>query len=273
MGDQWLYFVLAMPFIIAVLLVGRSLKKQVLKDLFLLFWALLCFFVHMSNLYVSFFTPGNKVGIAETNHLFPKYFCNFMMFMELFVAGWWNKKTRAFQIFATLVAWGGIFGGMITLCFQYTELGDWALLVSSVSHTCMIIASSYLFVGGYVKVSVYNVVAYTIGMIGTAIIGGSLELLFHLTGLFSPNAMFLCHGPLEVPEMMGEFFFLPMLAVIFLIGVIHDFLFVSKDRRWYRSAADLTLYFRFSDKIRTRLLKTDKRPLAISVTPAEREPR
>lgn len=270
MTDQKIYLLLAIPFVMAVLTLGYYIKKQKYRDLYLLMWALLCFFFHISWMYVSFFTNalmGNYVGIAADNQLLPIYFCNFMMYMQLFVAGWWDKTTRPFKIFATFTAWGGIFGGVITLLFQATNLGEFVMLQSSLSHTCLLITSAYLFVGGYVKINVFNVIPYTIGLLGIGVVGGALELLYFSLGLESPNAMFLVRGPDEVPEMWGPYFLPPMLAIVFLTGLIAEFITKKKEDRWYNTAAELTEYFKFKPEIEQKLLSKRSERKAKTASP------
>lgn len=242
--EHILYIVFSLLIISLILFGAHFIKKQKYKNLFLFFWAFACFFFHISTMYTSFFNNGG-VGNAYDNQLFPIYFCNYMMYLLLIASLWPNKNTRFFKIFATFLAWGGTFGALITLFITPPGFGDWSNLQSAFSHSCLLVGSLWLFVGGYVKINVFNVVPYTLGLLSCGVVGGVVELIFYLGGLPSPNAMYLVHGPVEMPEMQWWMIALIMLFLIFVFTMGWEyFTRKKKEDRWYKTAKDLNQYFK-----------------------------
>lgn len=169
--EHILYIVISLIVIGLILFGAHFLKKQNHKNIFLLFWAFLCFFFHISTMYTTLFNNGG-IGNSYDNQLFPIFFCNYMMYLLLAVALWWNKESKFFKCMATFVAYGGTLGALITLFVTPPGFGDWGTLQSAFSHSCMLVGSLWLFVGGYVKINVYNLVPYTLGMLSCGIVGG-----------------------------------------------------------------------------------------------------
>ena len=196
-------------------------------------------------MYVSFI-ENNRNGIGTgnvvNNQIFPIYFCNFVMYMQLVVTFWFDKKTKLFQNIATFTAWGGIFGALITLFTTPPGFAHWWSLQSALSHTCLLITSLYLFVGGYVKLSVFNVVPYTFGILASGAVGGVVILIYYLNGLPIPNAMYLLHGPEECPPMHGGYFAILMLLIMFIFLVIWEQFTRKPEDRWYKTAKDIAMY-------------------------------
>ena len=243
--EHILYIVCSLVVIGLILFGAHYIKKQRYKDLFLLFFAFACFFLHVSTMYTTFFTNGTGIGNAYDNQLFPIYFCNYMMYLLVLASLWPKKNTRFFKIFATFVAWGGTFGALITLFITPPGFGDWGTLQSAFSHSCLLTGSLWLFVGKYVKINVFNLVPYTLGLLSCGVVGGIVELIFYLGGRPSPNAMYLVHGPNEMPQMQWWMIALLMLLIIFVFTMIWEY-FTRKDKnkRWYKSAKDLSEYFK-----------------------------
>lgn len=245
MSTAQIIYICISPIVVAlVVFLGTLIKKQKAKDGYLFFWAFVCFFIHISTMYVSFFeNKDGNTGFAWDNQLFPIYFCNLVMYLLLIVSVWPDKSTKLYQNIATFTAWGGIFGGLITLFAQDVDVHNWYNFQSSLSHSCLLIGSLYLFAGKYIKLNVYNLVPYTFGLLGTGVVGGIVELIFFLAGRPSPNSMYLVHGPVEMPAMHGGYFALAMIAIIFVITVLFE-QFTRKDEstRWYKTTNDLWMY-------------------------------
>lgn len=193
-------------------------------------------------MYTTLFKNGG-IGNSYDNQLFPIYFCNYTMYLLLFTALWWNKKSKFFNIMATFVAYGGVFGSLITLFVTPPGFNDWATLQSAFSHTCMLIGCLWLFVGGYVKINVYNLVPFSIGMLSCGVVGGGVELIFYLGGLPSPNAMYLVHGPVELPEFKWWMFLICMLLLVFTFTSLWEHFSRKKEERWFKTSKDLYIYF------------------------------
>ena len=75
------------------------------------------------------------------------------------------------------------------------DFWDWGIFKSFISHSVMMIGSLYLFVGGYVKIRVFNLIPYSAGLIFTLFVGLAVNGLFAACGLEMPNAMFLLGSP------------------------------------------------------------------------------
>ncbi|MGN1201606.1 MAG: hypothetical protein ACI4R8_05090 [Candidatus Caccovivens sp.] len=170
-----------------------------------------------------------------------------MMYLLLIASLWPNKNSKFFKIFATFLAYGGTFGALITLFVTPPGFSSWSTLESAFSHTFLLLGSLWLFVGGYVKISVYNVIPYSFGLLSCGVVGGIVELIFYLGGMPSPNAMYLVHGPHELPEFQWWMFVICMLAIVFAFTAIWEWCTRKKEDRWYHSTKDLSLYFKTKD--------------------------
>lgn len=178
----------------------KRLVTQKGKDRFLKYAGAATFLLHISILWVDYLKNGS--ASAPDNVLFPKYFCNFCMYMLMIVAFWGNKRTKTFQAVATFTAYGGFFGAMISLFYPEYYLGaasiwEWAVLKSMLSHSTMLLGCVWILLGGYVPVRKTNALVYLGGLAAAGIVGLLLNGLFALCGLPAPNAMYLQNPPLE----------------------------------------------------------------------------
>ena len=257
------YIFVSLALVALVVYLGHFIKNKKGQQAYLVFWTFLCFFFHISTMYLTFFTnrgpDGGFVnhGNAYGNQLFPIYFCNFIMYLNLVCAIWNDKSTRLFKNVACFSAWGGIFGSLITLFSTNpgfdpflanpsaaTFWGAWPEFQSAFSHTCLLIGSLLLIFQGHVKLSVYNLVPYSFGIVASACLGGLVMLAYYLGGKPIPNAMYMLHGPAEAPGMHGGYFALAMIAIIFVITAIYEEIAKRKDKSsiWYNSNEDLSIY-------------------------------
>lgn len=256
--EHILYIIISLIVVVGLVVGARFIKNQKAKDLVLLAFALLCFFFHISTMYTSFFSKGTGIGDSYDNQLFPIFFCNYMMYLLLIVALWWDKKTRLFQIIATFVAYGGIFGALITLFVTPPGIAQWGTFQSALSHSTMLAGCLFLFVGGYVKIGVYNLIPFVMGLLSCGVVGGLVELIFYLGGRPSPNAMYLVHGPHEAPFFQWWMFALSFLILIFAFTAIWERFTRTKSERWYKTSKDLVWYFP-PKKINTKSKKDTKK--------------
>ena len=244
--EHILYIIISLIAVTGIVVGGSFIKKQKYKDCFLTFWALACFFIHISCIYVTFFDNirnGNgEIGFAHDNHIFPIYFCNFIMYLQLVASFWFNKESKFYKNFATFTAWGGIFGALITLFITPPGIHNWSSFQSALSHSCLLITSLYLFAGGYVKLNVFNIIPYSFGLLASGAVGGLTMLIYYLNGVPIPNAMYLLHGPVEVPVMHGGYIALIMLVVMFIFLVIWEQFTRKSEDRWYKTAKDIGTY-------------------------------
>lgn len=196
-----LYMVVSLTVTVLLLLgAKRFLKTDRSKDYFLKTFAFLTFFLHISVLWVDFLGDGS--ASVPDNILFPKYFCNFCMYMLMFVSLWGDKKSKGFQAFAIFTAYGGFFGAMISLFYPDYYLGapsmwEWGVLKSMLSHSTMLIGCAWILIGGYVSIRRTNAIIYAGGLLASGAIGLIVNGLFAANGLYDPNAMYLHHAPLD----------------------------------------------------------------------------
>lgn len=258
MSDKGVIVLTLLPLSAAILAAAYYIKDQRKKDIFFLILALICLGFHISDTYVTFFRNAIELdlyqGYVYESELIPLWFCNVMMILDLVVAGWWHKEGKLFNNVATMSAWGSVFGGFLALLYMDTSLSEWGVLQSTLSHTFLMLSGFYLFVGRYAKVGVFNVVPFSFCLAGLFLIGLLIEGLYAIIGLPSPNAMFISTGPAQIPELWGPYFIPILLGFIFLFGVVWEFIFRKKENRWYKSAADLTLYLKFKPEVEARLL-------------------
>jgi uncharacterized membrane protein SirB2 len=189
--------------VLLLVLAYKYFKTQTSKDRFLKFCGLITFFLHISVLWVDFLGDGS--ASVPDNILFPKYFCNFMMYMLLITAFLDNKKSKTFQAVAIITAYGGFYGAMISLFYPDYYLGspsmlEWGVLKSMLSHSTMLLGSVWILVGNFVSIRPSNAIVYTGGLLGCGVIGVIVNYLFEINGLYDPNAMYLHQPPLsDVP--------------------------------------------------------------------------
>lgn len=241
--EHILYIILSLIVTGLILYLGHFIKSQKGKNLFLLFWSFACFFMHNIMIYVSYVRNGGGSGFAADNQIFPIYFCNYMMFLLVITALWNNKESKFFKAMATFVAYGGTFGALITLFVTPPGLGAIATAQAAFSHSFMLLGCLWLFVGGYVKINVYNTVIFVLGLLSCGVVGGAVELFHYAFKLPSPNAMYLVHGPVELPEFKWWMFFIALTAIVFVFTCIWEYFTRPKAERWYKTSRDLQLYF------------------------------
>ncbi|MFA5235974.1 MAG: hypothetical protein WC399_03955 [Bacilli bacterium] len=226
-GSHTLYVLVSLAVTVLLLwLPHRFLKKQRHKDLYLKFWSWTTVFLHLSPLWVEFL-KGND-AVAADNMIFPIYFCNMSMYFLLIVSLWADKKSKTFKNLATVAAYSGMFGALISLFYpQYyldgTTIFEWGVFKSMLSHSTMLIGCLYLFVGGYFKIERKNVIVYAIGLLFFGLIGVIVNQVFAWAGLHAPNAMYLQHPPIESAPFLNAYFISAMmLLLVFGISSVYQ---------------------------------------------------
>lgn len=221
------YIIVSLSLTVMLLVLGiRHLKKAFGKDVFLKFFALATFFLHISPLWIDYLRHGS--ANVRDNMIFPIFFCNLSMYMLVVAAFWANKQSKAFQAFAIVTAYGGFFGAMISLFYPDYYLGassmfEWGVFKSLVSHSTMLVGALWLFVAGYVKIRVTNTLVFAFGLIFYGLAGVIVNTLFEAFGLPDPNAMYLSHPPLaEVPFLNAYTISFLMLIVIAGFSLIYE---------------------------------------------------
>ncbi|HIY96515.1 MAG TPA: YwaF family protein [Candidatus Borkfalkia excrementigallinarum] len=169
----------------------------------------------------------------------PHIFLQLLYVFALYLRSHKNKESAGFRWFATFTAYGGTIGALISLFYPdfylaQPDFWDWGIFKSFLSHSTMMIGCLYLFVGGYVKIRVFNLIPFAAGLLGTWIVGMAINGLFAACGLEPPNAMFLQYSPIaEIPFFNGYGIALLMICLIFLFTAVWEFFACPKGGRWY----------------------------------------
>ncbi|MFA5763156.1 MAG: hypothetical protein WC931_06240 [Bacilli bacterium] len=208
----------------------RFISKDKYKNIYLKFWALATFFLHISPLWVAFL--NGQPAVAADNVLFPIYFCNMSMYLLVVVAFWGNKKSKFFGYISTIVAYAGAFGALISLFypeyyFHGTTIFEWGVLKSMLSHSTMLIGSLYLFVGGYFKINRFNTLTYSIGLLFFGAIGLIVNSVFAWAGLNAPNAMYLQRPPIDDVPFLNVYV-IAALMVLLVVAISFTYEAVNK---------------------------------------------
>ncbi len=193
-----LYITFALLGTVGALVGLHFIKSQKWKDFALKAFALTTVIVHFSIVWTSYLGTGTP--IVTPSILFPVFFCNLAMYMLLVAAFWKNKSTKLFEWIATFAAYAGIIGGLVTTFYPdfYTanpNVGDWLVLRSMIDHTTMLIGCLFLFVGGYIKPRVYNMLPLCVGLLFSGLVGVIINGIFSLSGLPAQNSMYLQNQP------------------------------------------------------------------------------
>lgn len=250
-------FIVGSLVITIALMVGLAfVKNQKAKDAILKIFAVMTFVIHISIMWVDFLKNGKAE--AYDNILFPIYFCNLTMYLLLICAFIKNKKSYAWQIFATFIAYAGVFGTLITLFTTPLEIpANYERVKSLVSHVTMMWGCLYLFVGKYIKINVFNLVPYCIGLLSCGVVGSIVNGIFLWAGLGERNAMYLQHPPAEAPMFTCWSISGLMILLIFVFTAIYEMFAYKKEYRFYRSLEGFWNYF-------PRPKKKDKAEVATS---------
>lgn len=230
---------ITMAIIIGILIFcGLRIKNQKTKDIFLKVSAILTVFIHYSILWVDYLQTG-KASVDGTM-LFPIYPCNICMWLLLIVAFVENKKSFFINTLMEFLAVAGSVCGLIGLFANEIFLSDpdffdYSSLKGLLSHATMIFGTLFILTQGYVKIKAPTLARSTaIGLILFIIIGGIINLTYHIFNLDPVNAMFMLEFPIDIPFV--NFFTLGFvgLLVAFMIGHIYELIFISKEDRWYK---------------------------------------
>lgn len=236
------YIIISSIVTVGLLLLFSRVRSPNGKALILKSTGIATVVIHVSSVWVEFLILGHAEAYA--NILFPIFFCNLAMYMLLISGLIRNKEGLAFRWISTFAAYAGTIGALISLFYPdyylaQPDFWDWGIFKSFISHSVMMIGSLYLFVGGYVKIRVFNLIPYSAGLIFTLFVGLAVNGLFAACGLEMPNAMFLLGSPIEeIPFFNGYGIGLLMICLILLFTVTWEFFAVPKGERWYNRLKD-----------------------------------
>lgn len=235
--NHTLYIVISLILTVGLLFLFSRFRTSWAKDRILKAVGILTVVIHVSSIWVEFLITGSAQ--AYPNILFPIFFCNFTMYCLLLCGLIRKKESVAYNWLATFTAYGGTIGALISLFYPdyyiaQPDFWDWGIFKSFLSHSTMMLGCLYLFVGGYVKIRVFNLVPYAAGLLCAGLDGVIINGLFAACGLEPPNAMFLQGTALEgVPFFNGYGIALLMVLLIFLFTFLWEFAAYKKGERWY----------------------------------------
>jgi hypothetical protein len=231
-----LYMVISGVLSVVLLVLPRKLvTDENTKNRILKFWAIITVVIHYSNLWVDYFASGGTATV-ENNQILPVYPCNVVMWMLLVASLLKDKKSLLFRILSEFCFIGGTVCGVVGIVLNVNfgnnpTLADYDILKGMVSHSTMLMGCLYLFVGGYVKIRVFNAVSVTAGL-GTFVLCGILvNGLYEAFGMEPPDGMFLRSNPYVSvsPMVLGV-----VLIVVMFVGLALWELRLPEEDRWYK---------------------------------------
>lgn len=234
-GFHLLYIIISLLLTAIMLIYARKyLKKQHHKDMFLVINGLLCFFSHISSLWVEYLTND---GVAHVNDyiLFPIYFCNLLMITLLILSLLPNKQSKLYQILSIFTFYGGLFGPTISLIYPtyYLASGgniDYYVMKSLVSHSFLLVGTMWLYLGGYFKPRLSNVIWYFAGIFLAGILGFITNVIYEVFLNRQINAMWMQAPAIDGTPFDGWLMGTISLIVVAIISVIFELQLPVKDR-------------------------------------------
>ena len=239
-----LYTVISFSVIAIALALLSLIKTQNIKDFCLKAFASLCFLFHISYIWYDYLTQG--YAFVKGNVLFPVYFCGLNMYLLLLVA-FMPKKGKIFEVLSEFLFYAGTLGGIVgTVCSEFynanPDLSNYYVLKSLLSHSFMLLASLYLLIGGYVKIRVKNIISYIIGIMICVYDGIMIDLIFIISGLPHPNAMYLSRPPLSGVPWLSSYTIVSIVGVLIqLVTMVYEQIALERENRWY---SKLKKYFK-----------------------------
>ena len=216
-------------------LANARAKDDESKNRILKFSAIITVVIHYSNLWVDYFTTGGTATL-ENNQLLPVYPCNVVMWMLLITSLMRNKKRLLFQILSEFCFYGGTICGVLGIVLNTNfdnnpTLADYDILKGLLSHSTMLFGCLYMFVGGFVKIRVFNAVSVAAGLLTFVICGMGVNALYEYFGMEAPDGMWLRSNPyLPIPSLV-----LGLLFVVILFFVLHLWdMRQPEAERWYK---------------------------------------
>ena len=107
----------------------------------------------------------------------------------------------------------------------------------------------------YVKIHVFNLVPYCIGLLFCDVVGVIVNSIFLWAGLGERNAMYLQHPPAEAPMFTCWSIAGLMILLIFIFTAIFEMFSYKKEQRFYKSTQFFWDYFpKPENKNKTKLV-------------------
>ncbi|MBO5285925.1 MAG: YwaF family protein [Clostridia bacterium] len=229
------YMVTSAIITVALLILANKLAiKQSTKNLILLLSAIVTLALHYSNLYVDYFT-NNGDAYIENNHILPVYPCNVVMWLLFICSIIKDKNSIGFKVIAEFCFYAGVVCGIIGIVLNTNysntpSLADYDILKGLLSHSTMLFGCIYLFTGKYVKISVFNTISVTLGLLLFVICGLVVNGLYSLCGMEPVDGMFLLSNdyiPVS-PMVLG----IPAIIILFLLLWLYEHFAFKEEDKW-----------------------------------------
>ena len=236
-NTQHILYMVISGILTAVLLAlcARFAKDDTIKNRILKFSAIITVVIHYSNLWVDYFTTGGT-AILENNQLLPIYPCNVVMWMLLVAALMKNKNRLLSQMLCEFCFYGGLICGVLGIVlntnFDNTPtLADYDVLKGLLSHSTMLFGCLYMFVGGFIKIRVFNAVSVAAGLVTFVLCGICVDTIYTCFGMDAPDGMWLNSNPyIGIPPLV-----LGLIFVVFLFVALHFWdMRLPEEERWYK---------------------------------------
>lgn len=224
--------------VIGLLLAKRYAKDQEMRDRILKISAVSTVMIHYSSIWVDFFTNAGQAEI-EDNQILMVYPCNIIMWFLLIVAFSKHKDSKLITIMSEFVFLVGSICGIVGIVFNMNyqsnpNLLDYDILKGLLSHSTMVFGTLYLYVGGYVKIRVFNALSCLLGLLFFVADGFFINTIYDAFGIDPVNAMFM-REPLFPEHPWISIYLLGGLALLLLFGVLalYEENFFPPEERWH----------------------------------------
>ena len=231
-----LYIILSTLATAAILVVlGLFVKDGSRRRWVLKLIAILTVVIHYSSLWVDYFRDGEAT--VDSSMLLPAYPCNIIMWLLLIVALSKSREGWVYRAMCEFCFLGGIVCGVIGIVFNENygsnpTLADYHVLKGLLSHSTMIFGCIYLRVGGFMRVSLYNVASVTAGLMLFIVIGVTVNMLYRIFDLGSCNCMYLEEAPFpDLPFINTWTIGVAGVLITALIGFIAELTTLPREER------------------------------------------
>ena len=221
-----------------LILCKKVIRKESVKNIVLKSISILVVMIHVSSLYLDFFTNGGQASV-EDNIILPIYPCNVIMWLLVITAFIKDKSSKIFSHLAEFTFIVGTVCGVIGVVFNFNFLNtpsfkDYDILKGLLSHSVMIFGTIYLYVMGYVKLTVINTMKSILyGLLLFVAIGFSINTLFKVFNIESVNSMYLETPPISGFEIINFYTIGIVGLIISFIGLnLYEYFKYNEEDRW-----------------------------------------
>jgi hypothetical protein len=127
----------------------------------------------------------------------------------------------------------GTLGVVLNFNFDNTPtLADYDVLKGMLSHSTMLFGCLYLYIGGFVRIRMFNFVSVIAGLSCFIVCGAFTNDIYHHFGMEPPDGMWLHSNPLNLkfPPMV-----VALLAATLLFALINLWqMHLPEEDRWYK---------------------------------------